>query len=133
MRMRSVPGRIVLWQCLTGLIVSAAWLLGGAPEALAALAGGFGSALLSFHFSARVFSRTDKAPPQAIVAAFYRAEAFKLLSAAVMFGLVAKYFPELFVPFLSAFAATLLVFFAALLWQVEDAPGGRGKTPDDAG
>ena len=121
MRMSSVPLRIVAWQAITGIICAIAWLLGGTDAALAALMGGFGSALLSFHFSARVFSRTEQAPPQAIVAAFYRAEAFKLLGAAVMFGLMAKYLPHLFVPFLSTFAATLLVYFAALLWRVDGA------------
>ena len=96
------------------------WLLESVPASLAALAGGLGSALLSFHFAARVFSRTELAPPQVIVAAFYRAEAFKLLAAALMFGLMAKFFVDVFIPFLSTFAATLLVFFAALLWVTSD-------------
>lgn len=105
---------------MIGLAGATIWLLDSLPAAIAALAGGLGSALLSFHFVSRVFSRTELAPPQTIVAAFYRAEAFKLMLAAVMFGLMAKYFAEWFVPFLSTFAATLLVFFVALLWVPTD-------------
>lgn len=125
MRLSAVPARLVAWQAIIGCVGATIWLFESVPASLAALAGGLGSALLSFHFIARVFSRTELAPPQAIVAAFYRAEAFKLLAAAVMFGLVAKYFSQLFLPFVSTFAATLLVFFAALLWRVGD---GTEKT-----
>lgn len=119
-RLNSVPARVVVWQVVIGCVGATIWLLDSLPAAAAALAGGIGSALLSVHFAFRVFSRTKLAPPQTIVAAFYRAEAFKLLMAAVMFGLMAKYFAEWFVPFLSTFAATLLVFFAALLWVPAD-------------
>ena len=120
LRLSSVPARVVEWQVAVGCVGAMIWLLHRPQAALAALAGGVGSALLSMHFAARVFSRTELAPPQSIVAAFYRAEAFKLLSAALMFGLMAKYFAEWFVPFLSTFAATLAVFFVALLWVVSD-------------
>ncbi len=123
MRLSAVPARIVAWQAVIGCVGAIVWLIESVPAGLAAFAGGLGSALLSFHFMARVFSRTEFAPPQVIVAAFYRAEAFKLMAAALMFGLVAKYFSDLFLPFLSTFAATLLVFFAALLWSFSDATG----------
>ncbi len=124
MDLRAVPTRIVAWQVVVGCVGGLAWLGAGIPASLAAFAGGIGSALLSFYFMARVFSRTELAPPQAIVAAFYRAEAFKLLAAVLMFGLVAKYFTELFLPFLSTYAASLLVYFAALLWQTRDGLAG---------
>lgn len=120
MRLTAVPTRIVVWQAAVAGVGALIWLWKGLPAAAAALAGGLGSALLTLQFAARVFSRTGLAPPQAIVAAFYRAEAFKLLAVALMFGLMARFFLELFVPFLSTFAATLLVFFAALLWHIED-------------
>ena len=126
MRLSSVPTRVVVWQVVIGCIGALVWLLVSLPAAAAALAGGIGSALLSFHFAARVFSRTELAPPQTIVAAFYRAEAFKLITAAMMFGLMAKYFAEGFVPFLSTFAATLLVYFAALIWTVRDETNPSG-------
>ena len=127
MDLRAVPARIVAWQVVVGCVGGAVWLVAGIPASLAAFAGGLGSALLSFYFMARVFSRTEFAPPQAIVAAFYRAEAFKLLAAVLMFGLVARYFTELFLPFLSTYAASLLVYFAALLWQVRDGNGGSAE------
>ncbi|MEN7343061.1 MAG: ATP synthase subunit I [Pseudomonadota bacterium] len=126
MRLSSVPTRVVVWQVVIGCFGALIWLLVSLPAAAAALAGGLGSALLSFHFAARVFSRTELAPPQTIVAAFYRAEAFKLITAAMMFGLMAKYFREGFIPFLSTFAATLLVYFAALVWTASDEKGPTG-------
>lgn len=120
MRSRAVPVRIVMWQAIIGVLGALLWLLDSPAAALAAFAGGMGSALLSLQVAVRVYSRPDSAPPQAIVAAFYRAEAFKLLSVALMFGIVAKYFAPQFVPFASVFFATIGVYLAALRWRVDD-------------
>lgn len=121
MRPSAVPVRIIAWQAVISCVGAAIWLLASVPASLAALAGGFGSTLLSLHFALRVFSRSGSSQPHVIVAAFYRAEAFKLLAAAVMFGLMAKFFAAYFVPFVSVFIATLTVYLVALRWRVDQA------------
>ncbi|MEO0364087.1 MAG: ATP synthase subunit I [Pseudomonadota bacterium] len=124
MRSRAVPFHIVKWQAIIGVLGALLWLLDSPASALAALAGGIGSTLLSLQVAVRVHSRPDSAPPQAIVAAFYRAEAFKLLSAALMFGIVAKYFAPRFIPFASVFFVTIGVYLVALRWPVDDEDNG---------
>ena len=119
MRARAVPLRIVAWQAVVGVLGGLIWLFDSPAAALGGLAGGLGSALLSLQFAARVLSRKDSAPPQAIVAAFYRAEVFKLVGAALMFGLMAKYFSAQFVPFAVTIIATLGVFAVALRWRID--------------
>ena len=122
MRARAVPARIVAWQAFIGVLGALVWWLDSPTAALAALAGGLCSALLSLQVAVRVFSRPDSSPPQAIVAAFYRAETIKLVGAALMFGFMAKFFASGFVPFLTTFMATLVVYFVALRWQVGSQP-----------
>lgn len=122
MQARAVPVRIIAWQVVIGCVGALAWLFESPAAAYAALAGGLGSALLSLQLAVRVFLRKNEStPPEVIVAAFYRAEVFKLFGAALMFGVVAKYFTAGFVPFATTFVATLLAFFAALRWRIESA------------
>ena len=124
MRPGAVPVRIIAIQALIGVFGGLIWLLDSPAAALAALAGGLGSALLSLQVAARVYAQKDTAPPQAIVAAFYRAEVFKLFGAALMFGIMAKYFAAQFVPFVVTFVVTLFVFAAALRWRIDTGPAG---------
>lgn len=117
--MPSVPARIVVWQLLVGVVGSALWALVGAGAALAALAGGLASALFSLQFALRVFSRSPEAPAGTLLRAFYRAEALKLALATVLFIVVAKYFGHVFVPLVTTYIATLVVFWVALLWKLD--------------
>ncbi|MEO1419558.1 MAG: ATP synthase subunit I [Pseudomonadota bacterium] len=128
MRSRAVPVRIVMWQALIGVLGALIWLFDSPAAAFAGLAGGLGSALLTLQAAARVLSRPDSAPPQAIVAAFYRAEIFKILGAALMFGVVAKFFASQFIPFASVFFATLTVYGAAIRWTISDDVNGDKPT-----
>lgn len=126
MRPGAIPVRIIAIQAVIGVFGGLIWLLDSPAAALAALAGGLGSALLSLQVAARVYAQKDSAPPQAIVAAFYRAEVFKLFGAALMFGVMAKYFAAQFVPFAVTFVATLGVFAVALRWRIDtDATGNE--------
>ncbi|MEM9172954.1 MAG: ATP synthase subunit I [Pseudomonadota bacterium] len=126
MQARAVPVRIIAWQVVTGCVGALMWLVESPAAAYAALAGGLGSALLSLQFAVRVFGRKNAQSPESIVAAFYRAEVFKLFGAMLMFGLVAKYFKTGFIPFATTFVATLGVYFAALRWRIaEDSPASH--------
>lgn len=120
MNSRAIPVRIIAWQAMIGVVGGLLWLIDSPIAALAAFFGGIGSAFLSLQVAVRVWSRAESAPPAEIVAAFYRAEVFKLFGAALMFGLVAKYFAAQFIPFVSVFVATLGVFPLALRWQITD-------------
>ncbi len=119
MRLKSVPMRVVTWQLAVAGAGGLAWALSSPADAIAALVGGATSALLTLQFAIRVFSRPPEAPPQVLLAAIFRAEVFKLVLAAVFFLLVARFFGHLFVPVLTTFVATLVVFWFALLWKVE--------------
>ncbi|MCC5795146.1 MAG: ATP synthase subunit I [Chromatiales bacterium] len=119
MQRYSVPVRIVFWQLLVALVGAALWLMAGTGPALAALVGGVASALLSLQFALRVFVRGPGTPPELVLAAFYRAEAIKLVLALTMFVVAAKYFGHLFVPLLTTYLATLVVYRAALLWAID--------------
>ncbi|MEL6869642.1 MAG: ATP synthase subunit I [Pseudomonadota bacterium] len=121
MHSSAVPARIIAWQAVIGCVGAVLWLLHSVPASVAALAGGFGSALLSLQFALRVFSRDGSTQPRLVVAAFYRAQVFKLITAAAMFGVVAKFFTAYFVPFVSVFIATLTVYMVALRWPVDQA------------
>jgi len=120
MQRYSVPVRIICWQMLVALVGSALWLTAGTGAALAALAGGTASALFSLQFALRVFARGPAAPPELVLGAFYRAEAIKLVLAAALFVVTARYFGHLFVPLLTTYLATLVVYWAALLWKETD-------------
>jgi ATP synthase protein I len=125
----TVPGRIVLWQCLVGFAGAALWSLAGLDAALAALLGGISSAVLSLHFAIRVFARKPGSPPGAMLGAFYRAEAFKLIAAMAIFAVAAKFYGHVFVPLVTTFVATLTVYWFALLWKLDPVlPEGHGKS-----
>lgn len=119
MQRYSVPVRIVFWQLLVALVGAALWMMAGIGPALAALAGGMASALLSLQFALRVFAQGPAARPELVLGTFYRAEAIKLVLAMALFVLAAKYFGHLFVPLLTTYLATLVVYWAALLWTID--------------
>jgi len=117
--MQPIAVRIVLWQLLVGLIGAGLWAIGGLDAALAALVGGVASALFSLQFAVRMFARGSEASPAELLGAMYRAEGFKLLMAAVLFIVAAKFFGHVFVPLVTTYMATLLVFWVALLWKFD--------------
>ena len=119
MQLRSAPARVVIWQLVIALLGAALWALSGLADAVAALVGGTTSALLTLQFAIRVFSWSPDAPPEVLLGAIFRAEVFKLVLATAFFMVVAKYFGHLFVPILTTFVATLVVFWVALLWKLD--------------
>lgn len=91
------------------------WLLAGPMGALAALAGGGISALLSFHFAARMLAHGNAPDPKAALGAFYRAEAMKLAMGTALIFIAVYVLREHAVPLVTTLAATLAAYWLALL------------------
>lgn len=118
---KSVPARIVFWQVAVALAGALLFgLLAGFREAGAAFAGGAIGAVLSLYFAIKIFGRRRSEHPQTVVQAFFRAEALKMMMAAGLFSLAAVVFAEAWLPLLSTFVASQLVYGFALLWNAGD-------------
>lgn len=119
--MKDAAARIIAIQLVIGIGGAVAWgWFDGIPAALAALGGALISALLTFYTAVKVFARGKEADPRQIVAAMYRAEAMKLLLAAVLLSVAISQFPEYALPLVSAFAASLAAYWFALLGSVRN-------------
>ena len=123
----SVPGKIITGQL--GVTMAAAAVFGlmqGGGAAIGALAGGGISVLLSLWVAVRVFAVPAKAGPQAIFAAFVRAEVGKLVMAVVLFSAAAIFLSHVFIPLVVTFVATLVVNWLALIFTRRDRQGFGG-------
>lgn len=126
-RVKSTPGKIIVGQVAVTLAGALLWGAGAGMQAgLGALVGGGISVLLSLYFAVKVFSVNSSSDPQKMVAAFFRAEALKMVLAAVLFSLAAIYLSHLFLPLMSTCAATLAVYWFALIFTRLD-PVGFGR------
>jgi ATP synthase protein I len=126
-RVGSVPGKIIAGQL--GVTLAAAALFGllqGGGAAFGALVGGGISVLLSLWVAARVFSVPAEAGPQAIFAAFVRAEVGKLVMAVVLFSAAAIFLSHVFIPLVVTFVATLVVNWLALVFTRRNRQGFGG-------
>lgn len=114
----SIAVRIAWYQLLVGVFVAAAWVwaTGSQAAALAAMAGGGCSALLSFYTALKTFGR-KRQDPNAMLSDFFRAQAWKYLVAGVMFVVAIKLFRGQFLPFVAAFGASLSIYWFSLLWK----------------
>lgn len=112
---------------LAGLTSVVFGLLGGLEQALAALAGGGIGVLLTAVTALRI-ALSQGQDANTMAAAFYRAMAFKLVLAVVLFVIVAKWFAGYFGPVLTGYAATLVAYWLAM-WRL--AHGAAGKTTRD--
>lgn len=119
--LKSIPARIVFWQFVIGIAGAAiTWPLAGAKAAMGAFTGGAIGALLSLYFAIKVFDRRHGGHPQAMVRAFYRGEAMKLVLAAGIFSLVAIFLAEVWLPLIVTFMASQVVYGFALIWKAGD-------------
>lgn len=124
---KTTPGKIVVWQAVVTLVCAGLWtLLSTVQAGMGAALGGGISVLLSLYFAIKMFSVDASADPRGAVSAFFRAEALKLVLAAVFFALAAKYLAHLFLPLMSTFIATLAVYWFALIFTRLD-PAGFGR------
>ncbi len=107
---------LIRWQALVALALAGVfWPWQGAEAALGVAAGGAIGALLTLQAGFRLLGQDASRNPRAVVSALYRGEARKFLLAVVLFGLVAALWPSRFLQVIVGYAATLPVFWAAML------------------
>lgn len=101
-------------------------LLGGLDQAVAALIGGAAGILLTAVTALRIGLSTGQ-DAAAMVRAFYRAMALKLVLAAVIFVVVAKWYAGYFGPVLTGYVATVVAYWLAM-WRVAHWPTDSTNT-----
>jgi ATP synthase protein I len=120
-RVRSVPAKILIGQSAATALAAFLWgLFAGRPEALGALAGGGISLVLTSIFALRVFAIAPDAGAEAMLSAFARGEAVKLVLAVVLFSAAAIFLSHVYIPLITTFLATLAVNWLALLFTRYD-------------
>jgi len=118
--LRRVAGRIVRLQLAIALAGAAIWTpFGGPTAALAALAGGGISALLTFYFAARFGARGGNTDPRSVLGAFYRAEMMKLLLGTGLIFTAVYVLRDDAVPLVTTLAATLAAYWLVLLGDID--------------
>tara|TARA_B100000029_G_scaffold514684_1_gene618437 strand:+ start:5861 stop:6307 length:447 start_codon:yes stop_codon:yes gene_type:complete len=116
MRARRIALGIVSGQLgITLLISVVGFMLGGALIGTSALLGGGIGTLASFYMVFSIFRLDADVEPEVILKRFYRGEFLKLALTVVLFGLVLRSIDVSFGSMLGCFAATLLVYWVALL------------------
>jgi F0F1-type ATP synthase assembly protein I len=88
-------------------------LLGGLPQAVAALAGGAIGVLLTAISGIRLLLSQGREAKQ-LVQGFYRAMALKFVLAVILFVIVAKWFAGYFVPVVTGYTVTLMAYWLAM-------------------
>ena len=107
---------IVIFQFGVTLLISViGFLIGGPRTAISALMGGGIGTLTSLCMVVSIFRIGGGAEPEKILKRVYRGEFLKLALTVVLFGLVLKTIEVSFGPMLGCFAATLLIYWVALL------------------
>ncbi|SHG80586.1 ATP synthase I chain [Hydrocarboniphaga daqingensis] len=113
----SLATRIVWYQLAVGLGAGLLWWwVSGFDAALAAAAGGAASALISYYAALKALGRAHR-DPGAMLSDFFRAQAWKYVMVAVVFVAAIKIFGHQFLPFITAYLATLSIYWFSLLWK----------------
>jgi len=98
---------------LAGTAALAFAIVGGVEQSIAALAGGAIGIVLTAIAALRVGTSLGR-DVKTMMAAFYRAMAFKLVMAVVLFVIVAKWFSGYFGPVLIGYIATVVAYWLAM-------------------
>ena len=101
---------------LSGVAAVIFAMIGGLEQSMAALVGGAIGILLTAVTALRV-GMSLGGDTRGMIAAFYRAMAFKLFLAAILFVIVAKWFAGYFGPVLVGYTATLVAYWLAM-WRI---------------
>jgi len=121
LKARRVAVNVVVGQLgLTLLISTAALLFAGSKAGISALMGGSIGTLSSLYMVTTLFRRGADVEPAKILGRVYRGEFYKLAITAGLFGLVLVSMEVSFGPMLGCFAATLMVYWPALVLQSSD-------------
>ncbi len=97
------------------LLAGMAAAIWGIQHGLGVLLGGVIGLALTFQAGFRTLAEDARTNPRAVLRALYRGEAKKILLAVVLFGLVAAWWPSRFLQVIVGYAATLAVFWLAML------------------
>ncbi len=101
---------------LSGLVALMFAWIGGLEQALAALMGGAIGLVLTAVTALRIGLSLGR-DAGVIIAAFYKAMAFKLVLAVILFVVVAKWFSGYFGPVMIGYVATVVAYWLAM-WRV---------------
>lgn len=129
-RLHRAAWKLAGWQALlTAAVATAAGLLGTGESALSALAGGAIGVVAGLYQALRVFSVDAAAEPKRLMRAVYVSEIVKIIITAALFVAAIKLMRPRFLPMMAAYAATFLVYWAALGtgWPQ---PGYRQQMPE---
>ena len=123
LKARRVALGIVLGQLgVTLLVATAGLLLGGSKAGVSALLGGGIGSLASLYMVVSMFRLGANTEPEKILGRVYRGEFYKLVLTAGLFALVLMSMDVSFGAMLGGFAATLLVYWLALLRSADLTP-----------
>ncbi len=123
LKARRVALGIVLGQLgVTLLAATAGLLLGGSRAGVSALLGGGIGSLASLYMVVSMFRLGANTEPEKILGRVYRGEFYKLVLTAGLFALVLMSMDVSFGAMLGGFAATLLVYWLALLRSADLTP-----------
>ncbi len=116
-RLSNAVRRIILGQvAVTSIIALMMWIVQGRLEAISAFAGGAIGFLTGLAYANKMFAPTG-GDTKNIVRAHYSAEAYKLVFTILLFSLVFTQFKDVrALPLFIGYAATLLVYWAALIF-----------------
>ena len=98
---------------LSGAVAIIFAVIDGREQAIAALAGG-GIGLLLTAVTALRIGMSLGGDLKVMIASFYRAMAFKLVLAVILFVIVAKWFSGYFGPVITGYVATIVAYWLAM-------------------
>lgn len=112
---------LLRWQAILSVLGAVGYgLAAGAQMGLAVLVGGGIGLLLTAVTGLRI-GLSLGGDAKAMIAAFYKAMAFKLVLAVILFVIVAKWFAGYFLPVMTGYVATVVAYWLAM-WRL--APSG---------
>ncbi len=114
-QLRRTAWRLAMGQAaLTVLVAVTAGWLGGRMSAWSALAGGGIGTVTGLYQALRMFSVSAAEEPDRFMRAVYVGEFMKIVATAALFVAVIRIMKPQFLPMMAAYAATFLVYWAAL-------------------
>ncbi|MDO9422807.1 MAG: ATP synthase subunit I [Methylobacter sp.] len=115
-RKRSTVSKIISYQVLTIIIMTAGFALAGGAYALSAALGGAAAFIPNLYFALRIHKSAGQ-EARKIVNSFYAGESGKLLLTAALFFMIFQLPNIEILPLLAVYIAALSVFWFALLMR----------------
>ncbi len=113
--LRRAAYRLAAWQAaLTAVVAAIAAAVGGVAAAQSALMGGGISIVAGLYQALRLFSGMAARQPDRFMRAVYTGEAIKIALTVALFIVVIRVMRPQFAPMIVAYAATFVVYLAAL-------------------